>query len=102
MPKNIVICCDGTGNEIKEELSNVLKLYQLSTRGVDQACFYDPGVGTIGRLNNWTKFRDKIHEVLTGATGYGLDENVIDAYSFLAGTYEDGDNIFLFGFKPFE
>src|ERR1700723_3828906 len=25
--KNIVICCDGTGNEINENISNVLKLY---------------------------------------------------------------------------
>ena len=24
--KNIVICCDGTGNEISENISNVLKL----------------------------------------------------------------------------
>jgi uncharacterized protein (DUF2235 family) len=27
-PKNIVICCDGTGNEISENISNVLKLYR--------------------------------------------------------------------------
>ncbi len=27
-PRNIVICCDGTGNEISENISNVLKLYR--------------------------------------------------------------------------
>ncbi len=26
--KNIIICCDGTGNEISENISNVLKLYR--------------------------------------------------------------------------
>jgi Uncharacterized alpha/beta hydrolase domain (DUF2235) len=26
--RNIVICCDGTGNEISENISNVLKLYR--------------------------------------------------------------------------
>jgi uncharacterized protein (DUF2235 family) len=26
--KNIVICCDGTGNEISENVSSVLKLYR--------------------------------------------------------------------------
>ena len=26
--KNLVICCDGTGNEISENISNVLKLYR--------------------------------------------------------------------------
>lgn len=27
--KNIAICCDGTGNEISENISNVLKLYRV-------------------------------------------------------------------------
>ena len=27
-PRNIVILCDGTGNEIGENISNVLKLYR--------------------------------------------------------------------------
>ncbi|SFO55859.1 Uncharacterized alpha/beta hydrolase domain [Bradyrhizobium sp. Ghvi] len=27
-PKNLVICCDGTGYEISENISNVLKLYR--------------------------------------------------------------------------
>jgi uncharacterized protein (DUF2235 family) len=30
-PKNF-ICCDGTGNEISENISNVLKLYQCLRR----------------------------------------------------------------------
>lgn len=29
MPKNIVICCDGTGNEFDEQNSNVIKLYKM-------------------------------------------------------------------------
>ena len=49
--KNIVICCDGTGNEISENISNVLKLYRC-LRKTDktqprQKVFYDPGVGTV-------------------------------------------------------
>ena len=50
-PKSIVICCDGTGNEISENISNVLKLYRCllkteTTHG-RQMVFYDPGVGTV-------------------------------------------------------
>jgi hypothetical protein len=26
--RNIIICCDGTGNEISENISNVLKRYR--------------------------------------------------------------------------
>jgi len=29
---NLVICCDGTGNEISENISNVLKLYRCYAR----------------------------------------------------------------------
>jgi uncharacterized protein (DUF2235 family) len=33
------------------------------------------------------------------ATGAGLDDNIIDAYRFLAEVWEPGDRIFLFGFS---
>ena len=46
--KNIVICCDGTGNNISENISNVLKLYRClrKTAKIEphQMVFYDPGV----------------------------------------------------------
>ena len=29
MSKNIVVCCDGTGNEVGQNISNVLKLYRV-------------------------------------------------------------------------
>ena len=99
MAKNIVICCDGTGNEIKENLSNVLKLYQIADRNNDQIVFYDSGIGTIGRQNGWTKFRDIATEIAHGATGQGLDQNVLDAYRFLVLNYKKDDRIFLFGFS---
>ena len=53
MAKNIVICCDGTGNEINANLSNVLKLFRIVRKNDNQIVFYDPGVGTISTsLNN--------------------------------------------------
>ena len=33
------------------------------------------------------------------ATGYGLDDEILGAYKFLAEEYEDGDAIYLFGFS---
>ncbi|GLH81309.1 hypothetical protein SSBR45G_62180 [Bradyrhizobium sp. SSBR45G] len=101
--KNIVICCDGTGNEISENISNVLKLYRC-LRKTDkttphQAVFYDPGVGTLTQPDSWHRFKTNFNLVLGLATGYGLDDNVINAYCFLATHYQDGDRIFLFGFS---
>jgi len=51
-PQNIVICCDGTGNEISENISNVLKLYRC-LRKADrtrpwQLMFNDPGLSHDG------------------------------------------------------
>lgn len=100
--KNIVVCCDGTGNEISENISNVLKLYRVlrkTGKAAAQVVFYDPGVGTLARPNPWTKLRQDTVTVLGLATGYGLDDNVLNAYRFLIQHYEEGDDIFLFGFS---
>jgi uncharacterized protein (DUF2235 family) len=101
--KNIVICCDGTGNEISENISNVLKLYRC-LRKTDrttphQAVFYDPGVGTLSQPDTWHRIKANFNMVLGLMTGYGLDDNVIAAYAFLVQHYEEGDRVFLFGFS---
>ena len=56
--KNIVICCDGTGNEISENISNVLKLYRTlrkteKTTPVWERCLSIPGLhGKVPRYLN--------------------------------------------------
>ncbi|MGX1318675.1 uncharacterized protein (DUF2235 family) [Bradyrhizobium sp. USDA 377] len=102
-PKNLVICCDGTGNEISENISNVLKLYRC-LRKTDktqprQLVFYDPGVGTVTEPTTWHRWKANINLVLGLATGYGLDDNVLSAYCFLIEHYAPGDKIYLFGFS---
>lgn len=101
--KRLIVCCDGTGNEIGENISNVLKLYRI-LRKTDkttprQLVFYDPGVGTLARPDPWTKFKQNAVAVFGLATGYGLDESILRAYGFLVDHYDDGDEVFLFGFS---
>ena len=102
-PRNIVICCDGTANEISENISNVLKLYRcLYKKPGDeprQIVYYDPGVGTLSRPSTWHKWRQDFNAILGLATGYGLDDNVLAAYQFLVNTWREGDRIYLFGFS---
>src|SRR5215469_7449605 len=102
-PKKIVICCDGTGNEISENISNVLKLYRCLRKTPrtepHQLVFYDPGVGTLARPDPWRKLIQDALVLLGLTTGYGLDDNILAAYHFLVRNYEDGDDIFLFGFS---
>lgn len=99
MPKNIVICCDGTGNQIGENLSNVLKLFRILKKSEAQVIYYDPGVGTLGQSDPWARIKENTRLVLGLATGAGLDDDVLQAYEFLADRYETGDHIFLFGFS---
>jgi uncharacterized protein (DUF2235 family) len=101
--RNIVICCDGTGNEISQNISNVLKLYRCVRKTEKtqprQLVFYDPGVGTLARPDAWHKLRQDFNAILGLATGYGLDDHVLAAYEFLVNNYADGDQIYLFGFS---
>lgn len=102
MPKNIVICCDGTGNEIHAgELTNVVKLYRLLDKSdpAQQVTYYDPGVGTLAAPG--IQFAPvKFMSTLFGlAFGNGLLGNVKNAYRYLMQTYEPGDRIYLFGFS---
>jgi uncharacterized protein (DUF2235 family) len=99
MPKDIVICCDGTGNEINTTISNVLKLYRVLEKSEQQRVYYHPGVGTIGEQNPWGRFKQQANGVLGLATGAGLDEDTLGAYRFLCRTYETGDRVWLFGFS---
>ncbi|MCA1455501.1 DUF2235 domain-containing protein [Bradyrhizobium sp. BRP22] len=101
--RNIVICCDGTGNEINENISNVLKLYRCLRKTEKtqprQFVYYDPGVGTLARPDPWQKLKQEITAILGLTTGYGLDDNVLAAYEFLVHHYQDGDAIYLFGYS---
>jgi uncharacterized protein (DUF2235 family) len=101
--KNIIILCDGTGNEISENISNVLKFYRClrKTDKIEprQMVFYDPGVGTLSRPDAWHRFKQNISLIMGLATGYGLDDKVLQSYLFLVEHYEPGDRIYLFGFS---
>lgn len=54
--RNIVILCDGMGNGISENISNVLKLYRCLRKTAKtqprQLVQYDPGVGTLAQPSN--------------------------------------------------
>jgi len=99
MPRNIVVCCDGTGDQYGSANSNVVNLYWTLSAQDKQTAYYHPGVGTMGARNAltgagkwWTKVRGL-------AFGYGFSDNIADVYSFLMGEFNPGDKIFIFGFS---
>jgi uncharacterized protein (DUF2235 family) len=99
MGKNVVICCDGTGNQVERNLSNVLKLFRIFHKDDGQRVYYNPGIGTIGTDDPWTKLTQNTKGVFELATGYGLDDEILSAYRFLGENYQKDDRLFLFGFS---
>ncbi|MBY0553170.1 DUF2235 domain-containing protein [bacterium] len=96
-PKNIVVCCDGTGNQYGENNTNVVKLFERLVSNESQKIFYDPGVGTSS--NALLIPFQLLSNVFTQALGLDLQRNVEDAYYYLMNVYQPGDRIFLFGFS---
>ena len=99
MPKNMVICCDGTGNEFGDQKSNVVKLYKMLVCNQTQIAYYHPGVGTMGARSALTGIGKWWTRVIGLAFGYGISDNVADAYQFLMRNFLLGDQVHVFGFS---
>ena len=101
MARNIIICCDGTGNAYGRRNSNVVKLFEaLDLRDKSrQIAFYDPGLGTAPRPGAITYVRKKLSIAAGLAFGAGITANISDAYAYLMDEYQPDDRVFLFGFS---
>src|SRR4051794_25939773 len=91
--QRLVVCLDGTWNKQDSgtniyHLSNLIVDRQVTRDGWLQRVRYDSGVGT-GVLDG----------VTGGAFGVGLSENVVESYDWLVEHYNDGDEIYVFGFS---
>jgi uncharacterized protein (DUF2235 family) len=95
--KRIIVCLDGTWQTLTTPYpTNVVKMAQaikpVSTKSnnpIYQILFYDEGLGS-GDLWN---------HITGGAFGWGIDQAIQKAYRFLCLNYENGDEIYLFGFS---
>jgi uncharacterized protein (DUF2235 family) len=101
MPKQIVICCDGTGQKLDVHCSNVVRLFSVLDRSHSNAqiACYDAGVGTIPSAGALTWVSRQLTLRAGQWFGYGLLDNVARVYGFLVDHYEQGDPIYLFGFS---
>jgi len=101
MKKRIIICADGTWNAPDQidqsgvrKPSNVVKMTRAilpqTSDGSNQIVFYDQGVGTDESLKS---------KIIGGAFGKGLTKNILDCYRFIVHNYNEGDEIFMFGFS---
>jgi uncharacterized protein (DUF2235 family) len=107
VPRQLVICCDGTNNTLTAgtEDTNVLRLHTHLVRhpSARRVLYYDPGVGTPDALPptdpvDWVQ---RTWERLSGlASGRGVYDNIEQAYLFLMRNWRDErDQIYAFGFS---
>ena len=85
--KRLAIFLDGTWNTLDNN-TNVWRLKSLTAEMPDQRVYYCQGVGT-----------RKGERALGGITGYGIDNEILDAYTWLVQNFEEGDELFIFGFS---
>jgi uncharacterized protein (DUF2235 family) len=106
--KKLALFFDGTWNK-RPDKTNVFRLYEMtasqrSYRGVlgkravedrpasaepiTQIKYYHQGVGV-----NWGE------KMFGGAFGYGISRNIKDGYLWLSEQYEEGDDVYMFGFS---
>ena len=105
MARQLIICCDGTNNNLTGRVrdTNVTKLCELFAPDANaQLLYYDPGVGNPGLLpgasltDQFSRFSERLYGL---AFGKGVYENIAQAYLFLMRHYQPGDQIFLLGFS---
>jgi uncharacterized protein (DUF2235 family) len=114
-PRRLVLCLDGTWNSTFGETTradghkvlrptNPLKICRAvlpqDRNGRDQLTYYAIGVGSLaeykGTANRLLRFSDRL---LGGAYGAGLEANVEDALHFIQLNYQEGDEVYIFGFS---
>eukprot|EP00177_Eucheuma_denticulatum_P006594 GFKZ01012001.1.p1 GENE.GFKZ01012001.1~~GFKZ01012001.1.p1 ORF type:complete len:359 (-),score=59.19 GFKZ01012001.1:260-1336(-) len=92
--KRLCVLSDGTWQTPENVVpTNILKLTmaidQEDANGMQQVVYYDSGVGTQGAVD----------KIMGGGFGAGIDINIRELYTFLALNYDEGDEVYLFGFS---
>ncbi|MEP6869101.1 MAG: DUF2235 domain-containing protein [Novosphingobium sp.] len=99
-PRNLVVCCDGTSNEFVADRTNVAKLtYALVKDPARQQVFYHPGLGTMAAPGFPLPIGNRAARLAGLAFGYGIRDDIRDAYVWIMDHWRPGDRLYLFGFS---
>jgi uncharacterized protein (DUF2235 family) len=85
--RRLAVFLDGTWNTLNNN-TNVWRLKSLTAETAEQRVYYSQGVGT-----------RRGEAARGGITGWGIDDEIIEAYTWFIENFDDGDEIFIFGFS---
>ncbi len=74
-------------------------MFDVCWKNKDQLVYYDPGVGTMGARAAITPWGKALTRVAGMAIGYGIKDDIQEAYTWLMRQYRRGDRIYVFGFS---
>lgn len=105
--KNIVMCFDGTHNKFgPAPYSNLLKLFKMLEKDSPhtQLCYYQPGIGAPMSVESESMYerylsKKSILDNVDSMVAFSLDQHIIEAYKYLIRYYQNGDRIYMFGFR---
>ncbi|KAF8838556.1 hypothetical protein BDN67DRAFT_907147 [Paxillus ammoniavirescens] len=99
--RKLIVCIDGTSNSFGSKNTNVVELYSQIKKSDDQLTYYCSGIGTLAKpsLKSWSYLKQRLASYADQAIAWNLDQVLLAAYKWLANSYNDGDQIFLFGFS---
>ncbi|KNG85718.1 hypothetical protein ANOM_006735 [Aspergillus nomiae NRRL 13137] len=108
VPKQFVLCFDGTGNKFcgDKSDSNVLKIFRMLDRSKShQFHYYQPGIGTyvtsksLSSSGRFHRIRSAYLKAKDSAVGSSFADHVMGGYKFLMRYYAPGDEIYFIGFS---
>ncbi|MFF4213068.1 DUF2235 domain-containing protein [Streptomyces sp. NPDC001796] len=102
MPRSIVICLDGTGNQVgASHPTNVVRLFEMleAEDPSRQLLYYDPGVGTMSSATARGAGGRWLSRMCGLAFGTGLRTNLAEAYTYVMQHWHPGDMVYVFGFS---
>ncbi len=87
-PRRIIVCLDGTANEVSDRQTHVVRIFRGLKKTQQQKVHYIQGVGTMqGQV-----LRDdggmSIWRLLGLVFGTGLEDNVLNGYRYICETYD--------------
>lgn len=114
--RKLMVFLDGTGNEIGNQETNLLKIYKNLNLSEKQKAHYVLGVGTNDSQRAVGGILQPLRSLLGLAFGLGLEDDVLEAYAFLCRNYHsksenakglpedlrdkaEADRIYIFGFS---
>ncbi|KAL0952458.1 hypothetical protein HGRIS_006726 [Hohenbuehelia grisea] len=96
-----LVCLDGTANQFGEKNTNVVELYSRLEKSPEQLTYYDSGIGTYAKPSyaSFRYWKQMLNHTVDMAIAWNFERIVLSAYEWLSENYQDGAQIFIFGFS---